>query len=159
MAASSKWLKVLKAFKVSLQARISAESWFGEKSALFRWSLKFWKFKLHVEISLSTMEAEYISLSMAMKNLIHLQRILVNIRSGLDLDHNLSSTIKNIIWEDNTGALALAKLPLPRVTSRSKHFALKYHWFREFIQNPEHHMELHNIDTKSEQNPFLKFKE
>jgi len=33
------------------------------------------------------------------------------------------------VFEDNAGALALEKLELPRMTPRSKHYAVKYHWF------------------------------
>ena len=33
------------------------------------------------------------------------------------------------MFEDNAGALALEKLELPWMTPRSKHYAVKYHWF------------------------------
>ena len=35
------------------------------------------------------------------------------------------------VWEDNEGALKLANSPIERFTPHSKHFAIKYHWFRE----------------------------
>ena len=34
------------------------------------------------------------------------------------------------VHEDNVGALTLGKLEPRRMTPRSKHYALKYHWFR-----------------------------
>ena len=34
------------------------------------------------------------------------------------------------VWEDNNGALKLANLESPRMTPRSKHYGIKYHWFR-----------------------------
>jgi hypothetical protein len=37
------------------------------------------------------------------------------------------------VHEDNVGALALGKLEPCRMTPRSKHYAIKYHWFREHI--------------------------
>ena len=37
------------------------------------------------------------------------------------------------IHEDNVGALILGKLEPQRMTPRSKHYAVKYHWFREHI--------------------------
>ena len=37
------------------------------------------------------------------------------------------------IHEDNVGALTLGKLEPKRMTPRSKHYAIKYHWFREHI--------------------------
>ena len=97
---------------------------------------------------MSTMESEYVALSTSMRDLIPLQRVLEDICTGLDLDKDLSSTIKSNIWEDNEGALILAKMVPPRVTPRSKHFAIKYHWFREFVQDPMSKISLHKIDTK-----------
>ena len=41
--------------------------------------------------------------------------------------------IKSTIWEDNEAALKLANLELPYMTKRSKHIAIKYHWFRSFV--------------------------
>ncbi len=38
------------------------------------------------------------------------------------------------IHEDNIGALTLGKLEPRRMTPRSKHYAIKYHWFREQIR-------------------------
>jgi hypothetical protein len=37
------------------------------------------------------------------------------------------------VHEDNVGALALGKLEPRRMTPRSKHYAIKYHWFRKHI--------------------------
>ena len=108
----------------------------------------YWRSKLQNEISVSTMESEYVALSTSMRDLIPLQRVLEDICTGLDLDKDLSSTIKSNIWEDNEGALILAKMVPPRVTPRSKHFAIKYHWFREFVQDPMSKISLHKIDTK-----------
>jgi len=34
------------------------------------------------------------------------------------------------VWEDNAGALILARLEPPRMILCSKHYTLKYHWFR-----------------------------
>ena len=40
------------------------------------------------------------------------------------------------IHEDNIGALALGKLEPCQMTPRSKHYAIKYHWFWEHIGPP-----------------------
>ena len=37
------------------------------------------------------------------------------------------------IHEDNAGALLLGKLEPRQMTPCSKHYAIKYHWFREHI--------------------------
>jgi hypothetical protein len=92
------------------------------------------------------MEAEYVAMSMAMKDLIPLKRIVKAVCVGLNLDSDLIATIKSNVWEDNAGALALAKLEPPRMTPRSKHYSLKYHWFREYVK--EEDIKLNKIDTK-----------
>ena len=54
--------------------------------------------------------------------------------------------MKSKVWEENAGALILAKLEPPRMTPRSKHYSIKYHWFRDFIKSDN--IELNKIDTK-----------
>ena len=93
-----------------------------------------WASKLQTEIALSTMEAEYIALSTAMREFIPLQRILFEIADRLNLKSIKSSVIKSTIWEDNSGCLTLASLEPPRMTPRSKHYGTKYHWFREKLE-------------------------
>ena len=41
--------------------------------------------------------------------------------------------LKTTIWEDNQATLKLANLELPYMTNRSKHIAIRYHWFRAFV--------------------------
>ena len=106
-----------------------------------------WVSKLQQEIALSTMEAEYVDLSMSMKDLLPLMRIVRAVAEGLDLGDEVISTIQSDVWEDNAGALTLAKLEPPRYTPRSKHYALKYHWFREHVYNDDC-ISLNKIDTK-----------
>ena len=107
-----------------------------------------WSTKLQTEIALSTMESEYIAMSMAMKELIPLRRTVIAICEGLELSTDLISSIQSDVWEDNAGALALAKLEPPRMTPRSKHYSIKYHWFREFINSDS--IVLNKIDTKAQ---------
>ena len=107
-----------------------------------------WSSRLQSEIALSTMEAEYVAMSMAMKDLIPLQRIVKTIMEAVGLDPDLKSTMKSEVWEDNAGALILAKLEPPRMTLRSKHYALKYHWFRFQIKDLA--IGLNKIGTKEQ---------
>ena len=37
------------------------------------------------------------------------------------------------LWEDNSAALCLMELPLPKITPRSKHFAVKLYWFKSHL--------------------------
>ena len=85
-------------------------------------------------------------MSMAMKDLIPLQRIVIEVCKGLNLNPTKVATIKSSVWEDNAGALTLARLEPPRMTPRSKHYSIKYHWFREFVTREN--ISLNKIDTK-----------
>jgi hypothetical protein len=92
-----------------------------------------WKSKLQTEIALSMMEAEYVALSSSCRDLFPLVNITKELSStyGLQLQFTTSMHIK--IHEDNVGALALGKLEPRQMTPRSKHYAIKYHWFGEHI--------------------------
>jgi hypothetical protein len=52
------------------------------------------------------------------------------------------------IHEDNVGALALGKLEPRWMTMRSKHYAIKYHWFWEHIG--PHNIQLAKIGSKDQ---------
>jgi hypothetical protein len=45
-------------------------------------------------------------------------------------DKNETTTFKTTVWEDNVGALTLARMEPGRSTLRSKHYGVKMHWFR-----------------------------
>ena len=81
-----------------------------------------WSSKLQTEIALSTMEAEYVALSAAMREFIPLQRTLFEIAGKLEIESIKASKINSTIWEDNNGCLTLANLEPPRMTPRSKHY-------------------------------------
>jgi hypothetical protein len=94
-----------------------------------------WITRLQTTIALSTMESEYVALSMAMRDLIPLNEAVSEIASGMGLKNEKIVTIKSTIWEDKMGALTLANMELPRTTPRSKHYATRYHWFRSFLND------------------------
>ena len=89
-----------------------------------------WKSKRIQEICLSTMESEYISLSMAMRSLVYLRGLLFEVDSIFDLDLKDRLSSMSTVFEDNQPALTLANTDPPRMTPRSKSLAVKYHWFR-----------------------------
>ena len=90
-----------------------------------------WASRLQQEIALSTMQAEYTAMSMAMRDLLPFQRLAFDVCRATGLDKTTVSTIHSTVWEDD-GALTLAKLPINHVTPRSsnQHYAVKLHWFR-----------------------------
>jgi len=70
--------------------------------------LVIWKSKLQTETALSTMEADYLALLMAMRELIPLKYCVLKVASGIDLKLQEYTEMKNTIWEDNAGTLVLA---------------------------------------------------
>ena len=92
-----------------------------------------WKSKLQTEIALSTMEAEYVALSASCKELFPLIDLTKELTTAIGLNLKATTEMHIKIHEDNVGALTLGKLEPQRMTPRSKHYAIKYHWFREQI--------------------------
>ena len=106
----------------------------------------YWSSKLQSEISLSTLEAEYIALSHYMRELVagrQLQTEITIMMNMLDI-HSVSFVCKT--WEDNMETENLANRKGPLMTSRTKHIGIKYHWFQSMIQKNE--IEANMIGTK-----------
>ena len=94
-----------------------------------------WKSKVQSEIALSTMEAEYISLSTSMRSLIQLRSLLFEMNNIFDLGLKSRLSTISTVFEDNSACRILATTDPPRLTPRSKHIAIKYHWFREHLSD------------------------
>jgi hypothetical protein len=92
-----------------------------------------WKSKLQSEIALSTMESEYIALSTACRDLLPLQELVKEVAVAVGAAEGDGMEIKSTIYEDNEPCKKLAVMELPRMTNRSKHIAVKYHWFRSRV--------------------------
>lgn len=90
-----------------------------------------WTSKLIPEICVSTMMAEYVALSMSMRDLIFLREIVADTAKHLGYRKLVEVRTHSVIFEDNNGALALATCS--HDTPHSKHYAVKYHWFREHV--------------------------
>ena len=93
----------------------------------------FWSSKLQTQIALSTTEAEYIALSQALRDLIPIMNLLLELK-----EHGLSivSEVPRVhckAFEDNSGALELARLP--KLRPRTKHINLVYHHFRQHVRD------------------------
>ena len=92
-----------------------------------------WTSKLQIEIATSTMHAEYIALSMSFRELLPVSRLLNEICERTNIQRDEDTKICRV-FEDNEAAMKLAKSQLPKITPQSKHFAVKYHWFRERLE-------------------------
>ena len=92
-----------------------------------------WKSHLQSEVTLSTLEAEYSALSSAMRTLLPLRAMLVEIIDGINLPHTFEATVKCQVFEDNNGALLLATNQ--RITNRTKYFQVKWHFFWAHVRD------------------------
>ena len=79
------------------------------------------------------MEAEYIALSTSMRSLLPLKSLVEEVASSLMNDPSFLTSTYSSVFEDNNGALILATSL--RMTHRSKHIAVPYHFFREHVAN------------------------
>jgi histone deacetylase 1/2 len=90
-----------------------------------------WKSQLQTEIALSSTESEYISLSQALRKTIPLMKTVQEMK---ERGYGVGQTIPVVhckLFEDNAGALCLAKAPAMR--PRTKHINVKYHHFRSAV--------------------------
>lgn len=92
-----------------------------------------WKSRLQSLTSLSTMESEYIALSDSCRELLPLQDVVNELVDYFNLPHDSLCGVSTTIHEDNESCRRLANLPLPQITKRSKHIAVRFHWFREKV--------------------------
>jgi hypothetical protein len=112
-----------------------------------------WQSKLQTDIAASTMEAEYNACSISMRDVIPLQNLAREIIRGLGFDEIRLTTFRTTVHEDNTGALTLAKMEPGRSTPRSKHYGIKYHWFRSYLKPNE--IEIVHVGTDLQRADFL----
>ena len=104
-----------------------------------------WCSKLQTEIALSTAEAEYIALSMAMRAVIPLLQMFQELKGVFGI-HSLVPVVKCRVFEDNESAIAMSKNK--KFTPRTKHIALKYHHFRKFVSDKT--INILSVDTREQ---------
>jgi hypothetical protein len=80
------------------------------------------------------MESEYVTLSTSCKDLFPIIDLITELGGKVGIGKSEVANIHVRVHEDNVGALVLGKLEPRRTTQRSKHYALKYHWFRAQLQ-------------------------
>ena len=86
-----------------------------------------WASKLQSQVALSTMEAEYIALSMSLRDVLPIMFLLDEMR---ERNFQVICTAPHVyckVFEDNSGALELARLP--KLRPRTKHINVCYHHF------------------------------
>ncbi|GFH50768.1 hypothetical protein CTEN210_07244 [Chaetoceros tenuissimus] len=93
-----------------------------------------WKSQLMDCICLSTAEAEYYALSQAMRALIPVRTLLKEMCLSLNVpEFTNPDSILTTVHEDNQSALRLATEQ--RITSRTRFYLARYHFFWEHVRN------------------------
>jgi hypothetical protein len=90
-----------------------------------------WKSQLQTEIALSSCESEYIAISQAFRKVIPIMRLIQEMKRYNYHAAVAIPTVHCTLFEDNSGALTLAKAPAMR--PRTKHINLKYNHFRTHV--------------------------
>ena len=88
--------------------------------------------ELQAEMSLSTVEAEYVALSTTMRDLIPFTDKIAEMASIFS-DEQRKVRLHCTLFEDNNEALELATKP--RYRPRTKHITIKYRHFCERVSN------------------------
>ncbi|GFX36351.1 retrovirus-related Pol polyprotein from transposon TNT 1-94 [Trichonephila clavipes] len=83
-----------------------------------------WRTFKQKSVSLSTMEAEYVSLTEAAKEFIWLKNVIDNKSLNLELS-------ENVMFCDNQAAISFSKSPVENY--RTKHIDVRYHFLRNLI--------------------------
>lgn len=101
-----------------------------------------WCSKLQTEITLSTTEAEYVALSQAMREVIPLMNLMKELEGVLKMNASKPDFFCQV-FEDNRSTISVATSK--KFTPRTKHIALKYHHFRQYVNNKS--IRIESIDT------------
>ena len=121
------------------------------------------KSQLQSTIALSTSEAEYGALSQAMRAVIPIRETLLEMIGAVDAVHANKQrpfgnkedllSFQTTIHEDNNAALSLAVNQ--KVTSRTKHWCVKYHFFWSYINDTKNNTKCVKVDTKEQRADYL----
>ena len=91
-----------------------------------------WASKLQSQVALSTTEAEYIAMSMALRDVIPIMDLIKEMKERNIPVICTKPYVYCKVFEDNSGALELARLP--KLCPRTKHINVCYHHFREHVR-------------------------
>jgi hypothetical protein len=91
-----------------------------------------WASELQTEVALSTTKAEYNAMSASLREVIHLMQVVDEAKS-LGWETFMGKlTVHCKVFEDNSGALEIARLP--KMLPRTKHLCVRLHHFREHVR-------------------------
>jgi hypothetical protein len=121
------------------------------------------KSQLQSTIALSTSEAEYGALSQSMRALLPIRSMILEMIKAVDMvdidnndvfgQRNELINFKTEVHEDNSTALSLAVNQ--KVTSRTKHWCVKYHFFWSHVNDKTKNIQCLKVDTKEQRADYL----
>ena len=112
----------------------SVRSRTGYIITLCKWPV-IWKSQLQSHLSQSTTEAEYSSLSSSLKVFLPLKKLIQEMVSKIESPPVKNITVHANVFEDNQSAYFLATNQ--KITSRTKYFLAKWHWFWDAYNKKE----------------------
>merc|ERR1739841_448567 len=89
-----------------------------------------WKSSLQTEITLSTAESEYVTLSQALRSVLPIINLLKEFQVVFPEISLPQPKVHCKVFEDNAACIKMAQSE--KFTPRTKHIALKYHWFKQY---------------------------
>ncbi len=110
-----------------------------------------WKSQMQTEIALSSTESEYTGLSYGLRDVIPIMRLLKEMKELKYPIHTVEEKVHCRVFEDNSGALEIAKTH--KFRPRTKHLNVKLHHFRDYVTRGE--ISIHPIDTTMQQADYL----
>ena len=110
-----------------------------------------WKSQLQTEISLSSTESEYTGLSYALREVIPIMQLLNEMQEHNFPIGNTTPTVQCKVFEDNSGAVEMAKTHKYR--PRTKHLNVKLHHFRDYVTRKE--IIINQIESKIQLADYL----
>ena len=110
-----------------------------------------WKSQMQTEIALSSTESEYTGLSYGLRDVIPIMRLLKEMKELKYPIHTVEAKVHCRVFEDNSGALQIAKTH--KFRPRTKHLNVKLHHFRDYVTRGE--ISIHPIDTTMQQADYL----
>ena len=94
-----------------------------------------WGSRLQREVALSSTEAEYNAVSESMRDVIHLMQLIKDMQqTGLNMVKD-PPKVHCKVYEDNSGALEMVRLP--KMRPRTRHMAVRLHHFREYVRTKQ----------------------
>ena len=104
-----------------------------------------------MQVALSTTEDKYIAMSEALHDVLPIMFLIQEIKAKGFQVICTKPYIYCKDFEDNSGALELARLP--KLRPRTKHISTKLHHFRDYVAKKE--ISIHPIATASQPADFL----